>query len=247
MAKIFISYKYADDQVWQGLSQEFWAEETNDLTGIIRKENKATGRAYVNFLEKIIGKENILKGEKQDESLDRKSEDQVWEILKPRIHDSSITLVVISKGMKDIFQDEEDQWMPTEIRYSLWEISNGGKRSSTNALLGIIIPDNNRSYEYIYKKSDCPHCGHIKVLDKHRNPYLFNIIRRNIFNRKNENTSTCQGAFCNSTIYEGDHSYMHLVTLEEFIKEKDSPQKHIDIALKIKELGEKHYDIEKSI
>jgi hypothetical protein len=245
MAKVFISYKYGDDQVWQGLDQKFWAEETDKDTGVITKETKATGRAYVNLLEAVMGKENILKGEKQDESLKGKTEDQIWETLKPRVHDSSVTLVLISRGMKDFFEPEAEQWMPNEIRYSLWQVPRGEKTSATNALLGVIVPDRNGSYGYIYEKSSCSDCGHIKVLNHKTNPHLFNILRGNIFNRKNDNGNTCQGAYCSSTIYDGDHSYLHLLTMEEFLKDRKY-QDHIDKALQIKE-NKDSYWVEKTM
>ena len=245
MAKVFISYKYGDDQVWQGLDQKYWAEETNPETGLVTKETKATGRAYVNLLEEIIGKENILKGEKQDESLEGKSEPQIWEILKPRVHDSSVTLVVISPGMKDFSKPENEQWMPSEIRYSLCEYDRGGRTSATNALVGVVLPDVNGNYEYIFEKSSCQHCSHIRMINKVNNPYLFAVLRGNIFNRKNDDRSTCQGQFCSSVIYNGDHSYMHLVTLNEFIV-NGKHQDHIDKALFIKE-NKELYDIEKTI
>lgn len=244
MAKIFISYKYGDDQVWQGLDQKYWAEETDKITGVVTRETKATGRAYVNFLEEVIGKENTLKGEKGDESLAGKTEEQIWEILKPRVHDSTVTLVVISPGMKDS-EPEGEQWMPNEIRYSLWEVPRGEKTSATNALLGVIIPGRDGTYNYIYGKSNCPHCSHIRMLNKQANPYLFNILRGNIFNRKEDNGNACSGLYCNSTIYNGDHSYLHLVTLEDFTKDNKS-QEHIDKALEIKE-NKDSYNVEKTM
>ena len=245
MAKVFISYKYEDDQVWQYLDQKYWAEETDNLTGLIKKETKVTGRAYVNFLEEVIGKENILKGEKQDESLKGKSEDQIWEILKPRVHDSSVTLIVISPGMKNLSEPESEQWIPNEIRYSLWEVPRGDKNSTTNALFGVILPNRSGTYEYIYEKSNCSHCGHIRMLNKQTNPHLFNILRGNIFNRKNDKGSKCQSVYCNSTIYNGDHSYLHLVTLEEFLKD-GKHQEHIDKAIGIQGNSD-NYEIEKTV
>jgi len=245
MAKIFITYKYGDDQVWQGLDSKYWAEETDKRTGLVRKETKATGRAYANFLEEIIGKENILKGEKQDESLKGKSENQIWELLKPRVHDSSVTLVIISPNMKDNYEPESEQYMPNEIRYSLCEYDRGELTSATNALIGVITPNRAGNYEYIYEKSNCPHCGHIRMLNKQTNPHLFGILKGNIFNHKNGNKSTCQGLYCNSIIYNGDHSYLHLVTLEEFIKD-GKHQDHIDKALKIKE-NKDSYNVEKTM
>lgn len=245
MAKIFISYKYGDNQVWQGLDQKYWAVEVNPWTGLDEKVNEVTVRAYVNFLEEILGQEHIHKGERQNESLVGKTEDQIWEILKPRVHDSSITLVVISPGMKDSFVPENEQWMPNEIRYSLWEVPRGEKTSATNALLGVILPDRNGSYNYIYERSNCDHCGNIRMLNKQRNPYLFNILKGNIFNRKYDSGTTCNGVYCDSTIYEGDHSYLHLVTLDEFVTDENHKQ-HVAKALEIKERKEQ-YKIEKTM
>ena len=54
MAKIFISYKYGDDQVWQGLDQNYWAVEEDPQTGEDVKIGEATGRAYVNLLEETF-------------------------------------------------------------------------------------------------------------------------------------------------------------------------------------------------
>lgn len=242
MAKIFISYKYADNQVHQELDKKYWAEETNELTGTVIKETKATGRAYVNYLEELIGRDHIYKGEKDDESLDGKNEEQIWEIIKPKVHDSTVTLIAISRGMKETGQ-ENNQWMPHEIRYSLWEVERGDKTSSTNALLGVILPDQYGSYEYIYGKSSCPHCAHVNLIDKHNNPYLFSILKGNIFNRKSGNGQKCLNGLCSTLIYNDGHSYLHLVTLEEFIKDH---QTHIDKALKIKDNCDL-YSIEKTI
>lgn len=246
MAKIFISYKYGDNQVDQNLDQKYWAIEKDPFTGRDRRLNMATGRAYVNYLEEIIGKDNILKSEEQNESLKGKSEKQIWEILKPKVHDSSVTLIVISRGMKDSLNPENEQWMPQEIRYSLWEIDRGEKTSATNALLGVIIPDHNGRYDYIYGKSNCPHCTKINLIDKNNNPHLFKILKGNLFNRKSDNGKRCDGNFCNTVIYDDGHSYLHLVTLEDFIKD-NKYQEHIDKALKIKESGDSLYNIEKSI
>lgn len=244
MAKIFVSYKYGDDQVYQGLDSKYWAEERDELTGVVTKAVSATGRAYVNYIEELIGRDNIYKGERDGESLKGKSEAQIWELLKPKVHDSTVTLVAISRGMRNMYEPESEQWIPNEIRYSLREQTRGEKTSATNALLGVILPDVDGKYGYIYGKNDCSHCGHIRVLNKQDNPYLFNILKGNIFNHKSGHSGTCSGPFCTSVIYNGDHSYMHLVTLEEFLQ---APQMHIDKAVEIKDKGDQHYEIEKTI
>ncbi len=230
MSKIFASYKFGDNQVYQGLPQNYWAENAKE----------ATSRGYLNWIEEVIGEDNIYKGESDGEPLVGKTDDQIWEYLKPMVHDSTITLVVISPGMKNFLEPETKQWMPQEIRYSLWEVDRGGRTSTTNALLGVVLPDRENSYDYIWTQSNCAHCQHIPMLNKH---YLFNILKQNIFNKKGDDGTQCQGLLCPSTIYDGDHSYLHLVSFVDFITK---PQTAIDKALEIKDKGDE-YEIEKTI
>ncbi|MCH7883331.1 TIR domain-containing protein [Patescibacteria group bacterium] len=228
--KIFISYKYSDNMVDQGLDSKYWAEDTNE----------ATGRGYVNYLEELIGKEHIYKGESDNEPLEGKTDEQIWAYLKPKVHDSSVTLIAISPGMKDIYESEAGQWIPQEVRYSLWEVERGDKTSATNALIGVILPDTNGSYRYIWGESNCAHCQHIRMFKKDS---LFNILHKNVFNKKNDDGNRCQGALCYSTIYDGDHSYLHLVNLNEFIL---NPNTHIEKVLEIKDKVAE-YEVEKTI
>lgn len=228
--KVFASYKFGDNQVYQGLDQRYWAENATE----------ATVRGYVNWIEEVVGSDNIYKGESDGESLSGKTDDQIWEYLKPMVHDSSVTLVIVSPGMKNIFEKEADQWIPQEVRYSLWEVERGGKTSATNALFGVILPDRNNSYDYIWGKSNCTHCQHIPMLNKE---YFFNILKGNIFNKKGDDGTVCQGTSCYSRVYDGDHSYLHLVSFPNFIV---NPNIHIDKVLEIQ--GKKdEYKIEKSI
>jgi len=242
MAKIFVSYKYGDNQVHQELDQKYWAVETNPLTGKEERINEATGRGYANRIEEIIGKDNIYKGESDREDLKGKTEEQIWEILKPKVHDSTVTLVVISRGMKDISESEGEQWIPNEIRYSLWEVERGERTSATNALLGVIIPDRDGSYGYIWGSSSCEHCKNIRMFQKD-NQHLFRILGQNIFNKKEDDGQKCPGLSCGTRIFTGDHSYLHLVNFDEFIS---NPNTHIEKALEIQgKVGE--YGVEKTI
>lgn len=228
--KIFASYKFGDNQVYQGLDQKYWAEDATE----------ATVRGYVNWIEEVVGRDNIYKGESDGEPLSGKTDDQIWEYLKPMVHDSTVTLVVISPEMKNVFEAEKDQWIPQEVRYSLWEVERGDKTSTTNALLGVVLPDRNNSYDYVWSKSNCAHCQHIPILNKE---HFFNILKGNIFNKKGDDGMLCQGATCYSRIYDGDHSYLHLVSFQNFI---DSPSMHLDKALEIQDKNDE-YEIEKSI
>ena len=146
--KIFVSYKYADDSV----------ASLNDF-------DRTTVRDYVDYLEKKIEKsDNIYKGEHDGEDLSSMTDETIYEKLKSRIYDSTITIVMISPHMKEKDIPDKQQWIPWEISYSLKEISRGNKTSLSNALLAIILPDKNGKYNYIS--------------DKHYN--WFDILKDNI-------------------------------------------------------------------
>ena len=103
--KIFVSYKYADD----------------DVKNLNYSEN-STVRDYVTELENRIDSSNhIFKGESEGEDLSNLSEDTIWEKLKNRIYDSTLTIVFISPKMKEEGNSDRNQWIPWEISYSLKE------------------------------------------------------------------------------------------------------------------------------
>lgn len=121
---------------------------------------------YVEYIQNnILDKtDHIYKGEKSDEDLSSKSENYIWEHLKDKIYDSTITVVLISPNMKEEGKWERSQWIPWEISYSLRETTRNDRTSHNNAILAVILPDKNGSYEY-YRK------------DK-----MFSILKNNIDN-----------------------------------------------------------------
>ena len=106
--KIFVSYKYHDSSV-KKITNNPWSDTVRD---------------YVDALENYLtnSSEHIYKGESDDEDLSNLSEDSIWEKLKDRIYDSSLTIVLVSPKMKETKKDR-DQWIPWELSYSLKEIS----------------------------------------------------------------------------------------------------------------------------
>lgn len=214
--KIFISYKYADSDV-------------RHITGYSWETN--TVRDYVDKLQEILGDSNqINKGESDGEDLSQLSDETIWEKLRNRIYDSTLTIVLISKNMKDSFKLEKNQWIPREISYSLKETSrkdSSGKSvtSKTNAMLAVVIPDKYDSYRYYTYKNSCCDSKCRTLLTN----TLFTILQKNMFNIKNPNKNDCDN---NSTIYYGDSSYIPSVEWDTFINDIDT---YIDKAYEIQD------------
>lgn len=200
--KIFISYKYADKDV-EHIEGEWWVENTV--------------RNYVDKLEEKLRdrSDHIYKGESDGEDLSSLSEETIWSKLKDRIYDSTLTIVMISKNMKNDYVLDKDQWISREISYSLKELSRSDKNgnavtSKSNAVLAVVIPDSTGSYSYYTYEKDCCEGKCIYYgTDK-----LFNILRNNMFNRKNDDGQSCDQG---SKIYHGDSSYIISVKWADFL------------------------------
>jgi len=213
--KIFVSYKYGDEQV-ENILESWW--ETTKV------------RDYVNKLEEILGENNeIYKGESDGEDLSEFKDSTIETRLKGKIFDSSITLVFISKGMKDweIFTSEADQWIPWEISYSLKVKTRNGRVSRPNAVLAVVLPDENGSYEYYIKENTCSCCNCTTLMTD----FLFGIMSRNMFNKRDPEVLDCND-HTGGTVYKGRHSYIQSVKWENF---KSAPSLYFDIAVEIKE------------
>lgn len=214
--KIFVSYKYSDYQVYD-----------------LPNNSYTTARHYVDAMQNLLGADDhINKGENDGEDLSTLSDSTIASKLGDKIYDSSITIVLISKGMKDNLPESE-QWIPWEISYSLREQSRAGRVSKTNAVLAVVIPDILGSYDYFYTYNYECSCYHYKTDN------LFEIIGKNMFNRKVNNTRLCNGL----VVHEGDFSYIHAVKWEDFKKDINS---HIDIALRINS-NKSDYSITKNL
>jgi len=214
--KIFISYKYADQNV-------------RGIHGI----NLTSVRHYVDVLQSKIDKsDHINKGEDDGEDIGTLSDSTIASKLGDKIFDSSVTVVFISKGMKENIP-ENDQWIPWEISYSLYEQSRQGINSKTNAMLGVVLPDQSGSYEWYYRSNvEC------KSITHHTNQ-LFEILRKNMFNIKTPKFRTCNG----SAIHEGEPSYIKTVKWDNFI---NGINWHIEKALEIWRIRDQ-YEIRKTV
>lgn len=189
--KIFTSYKYADPNV-------------RAIQGI----NSTKVRDYVDILQsKIDASDHINKGEDDGEDMGTLADSTIASKLGDKIFDSTVTIVFISKGMKDN-TPENDQWIPWEISYSLREQSRQGVNSKTNAILGVVLPDQFGTYDWYYRHN--PDCNSIT----HFTGQLFTILKENMFNVKNPQTRVCNG----TTITDGEASYIKTVEWDNFIR-----------------------------
>jgi len=226
--KIFVSYKYADCDV-------------NHIIGEWYENN--TVRDYVDKLEEYLKdkSEHIYKGESEGEDLSTLSEETIWEKLKDRIYDSTLTIIMISKNMKEAWKADKNQWIPREISYSLKEVSRKDSKgneitSKTNAVLAVVIPDSDNSYKYFTYKNNCCDSGCVTFLRSN----LFDIHKKNMFNIKNKNCKECSDG---SIVYYGDSSYIVTVKWDDFINDIDS---YIDKAYELQESIE-NYEIFKEV
>lgn len=229
--KIFISYKYGDTNV-ASFKESFM--ELLEPTKV---------RDYVTKLQELIGEEHINKGEKDDESLEEFKNDTIQGKLADKIFDSTVTIVLISPNMKDISQVETEQWIPWEISYSLknkcrTDKSGNTQRSPMNAVLSVVLPDKQGSYEYYIKDNICSYCN-CRTLKTNT---LFKILSGNMFNIKQPNFSDCKHHDEN-TIYIGKPSYIISVKWCDFIENIDQ---YISESLTIKNDHE-NYNIVKKL
>lgn len=69
-----------------------------------------TIRSYVDRMESYFDQTtNIYTGESDNEDLSCFTENTIWEKLKDRIYDSSVTIVMISPNMKESYKSENAQ------------------------------------------------------------------------------------------------------------------------------------------
>ena len=234
--KVFVSYKYGDTNV-RSLENLPWWRTTKV-------------RDYVDILEDKIGKDNVYCGEHSDEDLSDKSEDYIWEHLKNKIFPTTVTVVLISPGMKGPNNYDKSQWIPWEIRYSLKEYTRSvdsekdkdAKRTShSNGILAVVLPDVQGSYSYMIENFRCCSSG-CRLLHTDK---LFWILQKNMFNIKKPNTTICSQQ---DTIYHGDCSYISMVKWDDFTRDDISINAYLELAtMKINHKNDYnlHLDVDK--
>lgn len=216
--KIFISYKYKDTDVYP-LKNMF--EEALEPTKV---------RDYVDILQHKLERENhINKGEKDGEDLSDFKDETIASHLRDKIYDSSVTIVMISPNMREA-GNEDNQWIPWEISYSLKEINRNDRRKTPNALIAIVLPDNNGSYGYYIEEKACYSDCSCRTLYTGK---LFTIMAKNMFNIIEPMYKKCP----NKTVFVGDESYIQSVKWADFMK---APNHYIEKSLQIKDNWNKY-------
>lgn len=209
--KIFVSYKHRDTAV-QPLPF-----------------GMGTARDYVDRLETLLAGNHIYKGMRGDEDLGTFKDPTIESHVRSRIFDSTVTIVLISKNMKEWGVPEEDQWIPWEITYSLREKTRDRRTSPANAMLAVVLPDETGSYQYFIDHNSCLQCGTITW----KTNLLFQILGKNMFNRKQPNRFRCANGACGSIFHTGnDHSYIHPVRWDIFVRDVNG---YVDLATRINE------------
>ena len=197
--KIFVSYKYADDQV-------------ANLPG----QWNSIARDYVNQLaDLLVAAGHICKAEPDGTDLSQLKDDTIEEKLRDRIFDSTMTIVLISPKMEVPGVAQRDQWIPWELSFSLKSTSRkreNGERytSNPNAMLAVVLPDENGSYDYFHEKKNCCTDGCTTI----HTYKTFSIIGQNMFNFKPAKKTICKTGRTN---WHGEFSYIRCVRWSDFI------------------------------
>ena len=139
--KVFVSYKFKDNDV-------------KELTSVVQPTWPCD---YVDYIkDKVLSYSDIYKGENSDEDISSWPEYAIWNHLKDKIYDSSITIVLISPNMKEPNRHQRSQWIPWEISYSLRETTRNDRTSHNNAILAVVLPNKQGSYSYYNKDNLFP-------------------------------------------------------------------------------------------
>lgn len=196
--KIFISYKYHDNSVLP------LANITGEVT---------TARHYVDALQELLDEaDHVNKGEMGGESLHGLSEDSIEAKLRDKVFDSTVTIVLLSPNMREGTPDAE-QWTPWEVSYSLKSKTRSGVTRKPNALIGVVLPDTQGSYDYHLIQPGCIACQ-CRLIN---HSTMFSILSGNLFNAKEMILADpCADHTLVGTTYKGAHSFMVLETWSTF-------------------------------
>ncbi len=219
--KVFVSYKYKDEFVND--LQQSYLEVINGELVVNRRKTRV--RDYVNALQNKIGRDHINLGERDSESLDDFSNEEIETTLKSRIRQCSVTIVMISKGMNVRNKTQKEQWIPWEISYSLRTVPTGGYTKQMNAVIGVVLPDETGTYDWYYTYN--PNCNSTT----HHTNLLFKILSSNMFNLWEKETRECNGSIITIS---NEPSFIKTVKWSDFMF-NDNYNFYLDEAIEIRD------------
>lgn len=217
----FVSYKYKDEKVQK--LKDFFYEEVNGSMQFNSRNTRV--RDYVDLLQNKIGSDHINLGERDGESLEDFLDHEIESELKRRIRQCSVTIVMISKGMRLTGKTQKEQWIPWEISYSLRTVPTGGNTKQMNAVIGVVLPDESGTYDWYYTNN--PNCN----CTTHHTGQLFSILKKNMFNIYEKEFKECQGIKIHIT---PECSFIKTVKWNDFMF-NDNYNSFIDKAIEIKD------------
>ena len=183
---IFISGKHTDKDVYAGEYNQY-----KDVGG------------YVDALQSVLEDEGYInKGETDDSDMSGLNETTIHQELEKRMHDSTVTIVLISPNMKEDGLDERQQWIPQEVAYSL-----STKRRAydyPNAMMAIVLPDAKNSYDYFLNPHEQEDCDATKL----NRDILFPIMACNMLNAKELEHAPCVYCPPSDLVYADNSSYI---------------------------------------
>lgn len=176
--KTFISYKYSD---------------------------VVQGRGNNNLRDKIIARlgedARFYKGENgYTENLSGYSAEYIKQVLKDKLYDTSVTIVIISPNMRN------SKWIEWELEYSLRNVTRGDRTSRPNGIIAVVQKSPYSWDDYSWAKS---------YYGDWNTSLMPSIIAKN---RRNKS------AFAP---YSFSNHYIDIVTEDEFLK---SPEYYIEAA-----------------
>lgn len=177
---------------------------------------------------KALGEDaTYYKGETSESpDLTDTSTENIKKKLKNMMHDTSVTIVILSPKMTD------SKWIDWEIEYCLKDITCKNRTSHTNGIIGVIMKYNG-SYDW-FKNTHKNNDGCIS--SSYREDKVYSIINNNRFNQ-NPKQYSCDKC---KTVDALTGSYISYVEEETFLL---NPQKYIDNAYEKSKNDAEGYDL----
>jgi hypothetical protein len=126
---------------------------------------------------------------------------------------------------KNLTLNENRQWIPWEISYSLRVVPTGGNTKQMNAVLGAVLPDETGTYDWYYTSN--PLCNSTT----HHIGQLFKMLKDNMFNILEQEFRDCNGTKIHT---KDEPSLIKTVKWQDFIN-GNSCEYYMNKAIEIKD------------